>query len=288
MNKIVVISLCISLHLLSVSSVDAQMKRTRANPNAPIQDAYFATNIAGLSTTQLLAKGDLNSMIMHNFGTVSGGIDTFFGLDEGAAVRIAFGYGLTDKLNIGIGRTSREDNIDFTMRYGLIQQTKSNSTPLSLVLKTNMGIRTQKESYSLNFTERLNYLGSLTIGRTFSENVSLFTTPMVAHFNTVVREDDNSDLYNTTVGLGIGGVIKLSERKAISFEFIPPVYNKWSGTQAHGAIVYEIETGGHVFQMFFMSGRWFTEQHLLTRTTTNIFEPDFRFGFNVNRVFGLL
>ena len=56
----------------------------------------------------------------------------------------------------------------------------------------------------------------------------------------------------------------------------------------NAALVYELETGGNVFQMFFMSGRWFTEQHLLTRTETNFFEPNFRFGFNVNRVFGLL
>lgn len=270
------------------SLVNAQLERKRANPDGPVAETFLTKNIAGLGTVQLLGKGDLNSMIQHNFGDVRGGIDTFFGVDEGANVRIAFGYGLTDDLNIGIGRTSREDNIDFSIDYRIFHQTKLDGVPVSVVLKGNTGIRTQKESFRLTFQERLNYLGSVMIARKFSDNFSFQVSPMVSHFNTVVKTKVDSELYNTVYGLGFAGRFKINERKSISFEYLPVIGDKITDTKNHAALVYELETGGHVFQMFFMSGRWFTEQHLLTRTETNFFEPNFRFGFNVNRVFGLL
>lgn len=156
------------------------------------------------------------------------------------------------------------------------------------MFKGNLGIRTQKESFSLTFQERLNYLGSVMIARKFSDNFSFQVSPMVAHFNTVVKREANSELYNTLLGLGFAGRIKINERKSISFEYLPVIGDRISDTKNHAALVYELETGGHVFQMFLMSGRWFTEQHLLAKTETNFFEPNFRFGFNVNRIFGLL
>lgn len=284
--RIILGTLLLSLFYSTVSH--AQLERKRANPDGPIQETFLTKNIAGLGTVQLLKKGDLNSMIQHNFGDVRGGIDTFFGVDEGANVRIAFGYGLTDNINIGIGRTSEEDNVDFSLDLRLLHQTKSNSVPLSVVLKGNTGITTGKKVYDPNFTERLNYLGSLMVARKFSDTFSFQVSPMIAHFNTVVRREANKELYNTILGLGFAGRFKINERKSISFEYLPVIGDRISDTKNHAALVYELETGGHVFQMFFMSGRWFTEQHLLTRTETDFFKPNFRFGFNVNRVFGLL
>ncbi len=281
-----ILSLLLAIFLFSEGY--SQLERKRANPNRPVAETFLTKNIAGLGTVQLLGKGDLNSMIQHNFGDVRGGIDTFFGVDEGANVRIAFGYGLTDNINIGIGRTSREDNIDFSTDVRFLRQTVSNSTPISLVVKGNVGIRTQKESFGMSFVERLNYLGSVMVARKFSDDFSFQISPMIAHFNTVVKTKPNQELHNTIAGLGFAGRFKLNERKSISFEYLPVIGDRFSETKNHAAIVYELETGGHVFQMFFMSGRWFTEQHLLTRTQTNFFEPNFRFGFNVNRVFGLL
>ena len=278
----------ILLSFLVFSISQAQIERKRANPDGPIAETFLAKNIAGLGTVELLKKGDLSSMIQHNFGVVRGGIDTFFGVDEGANVRIAFGYGLTDNINIGIGRTSDEDNIDFGIDYRLLHQTKSDRIPLSVVIKGNVGITTGKKSYDPSFEERLNYLGSLMIARRFSDTFSFQVSPMVSHFNTVVRREANKELFNTIIGLGFAGRFKLNERKSISFEYLPVIGDRISDTKNHAALVYELETGGHVFQKFFMSGRWFTEQHLLTRTQTDFFEPNFRIGFNVNRVFGLL
>jgi hypothetical protein len=52
------------------------------------------------------------------------------------------------------------------------------------------------------------------------------------------------------------------------------------------AVGLDIETGGHVFQLFFTSSQWLTEQHVVARNVDDFLSGDFRIGFNVNRVFG--
>ncbi|HET8866358.1 MAG TPA: DUF5777 family beta-barrel protein, partial [Gracilimonas sp.] len=141
--------------------------------------------------------------------------------------------------------------------------------------------------FDYTFTKRLNYLASLMIARKFNEKLSLQVSPMISHFNNVVKEIESDRLYNTIAAVGIVGRYKLNKRNAIAFEYLPVIGNRNSDTKNHAAVSFEIDTGGHVFQLFFMSGRWFTEQHLISRTDTNMFDMDFRFGFNINRFFGV-
>ncbi len=271
--------------LLLPSLAFSQMKRERAFSDRPVGEIFLTTRIAGTSSVSLLEQGDLNYMIMHNFGEISTGIDNFYGIDQGANVRMAFEYGLSDRLSIGIGRTSVDDNVDLTGKIALLRQMESGKVPVSVVFKGNVGITTEK-AYDISFVERLNYLGSLMIARKFEDSFSLQLSPMVAHFNTVFPSP-GQQLDNTTIGLGIGGRIKINERRSLTFEYLPAISGKNPGVVNHAAFGYEIETGGHVFQIFLMSGRMFTEQHLLARNEVDFFAGDFRLGFNINRVFGL-
>lgn len=271
------------------SSLMAQMQRQRAVKDGPVEDIFRIGSLTGMSTVTTLEARNLNSLIMHNFGLVSSGIEEFYGLDQNAAVRLGFDYGVTDKLTIGIGRTSVEDNVDLRAKYLIIEQLESGKIPVQIAIKGDVGINTQKNTQFDDFTfqERLNYFASMMIARKFNKQLSLQIAPMVAHFNTVKIEQAGIIPENTHFGLGVGGRYAFDERKAITLEFLPVVGERSPGTFNHFAIGYEIETGGHVFQMFFMSGKWFTEQHLLARTNTDFFEGDFRLGFNINRVFGL-
>ncbi|MCR9132114.1 MAG: DUF5777 family beta-barrel protein [bacterium] len=277
------------LLLLLSSTLIAQMQRQRAVKDGPVEDIFRIGSITGMSTVTTLEARNLNSLIMHNFGLVSTGIEEFYGLDQNAAVRLGFDYGVTDELTIGIGRTSVEDNVDFRAKYLILKQLESDKIPVQIAIKGDVGINTQKNTQFDEFTfqERLNYFACIMIARKFNKQLSLQIAPMVSHFNTVKIERAGEIPENTHYGLGIGGRYAFDERKAITFEYLPVIGDRSPGTKNHFALGYEIETGGHVFQMFFMSGKWFTEQHLLARTNTNFFEGDFRLGFNINRVFGL-
>lgn len=271
-----------------VELANAQMQRTRALPDGPVDELFLIGSVAGMSTVTNLEKNNLNSLIMHNFGLVSGGLEDFYGLDQGAAVRLGIDYGVSDKLSLGIGRTSKEDNVDLRFKYTLLRQLKSDKIPVEVALKGDVGINTQEERrFDYEFNERLNFFGSLMIARKFNEKLTLQAAPMISHFNTVIQTNSTFVPENTHFAVGFSGRIKLNERRSFTFEYIPVFGKRTEGTKNHLAIGYEIETGGHVFQMFLMSGVWFTEQHLLARNDNDFFAGDFRLGFNVNRIFSL-
>ncbi len=65
---------------------------------------------------ELLEKGVLEVRILHRFGLLSNGADTFFGLDE-ATMRMGFDYGLTDNLTIGVGRSTLNKELDAFFKF---------------------------------------------------------------------------------------------------------------------------------------------------------------------------
>lgn len=273
--------------LLLSQSTSAQMERKRTVTDEAVE-VFLAMSLVTMSTTSNLQKNNMNSTIMHNFGLTSTGIEEFWGLDQGAAVRLGIDYGISDRLSVGIGRTSREDNVDLRFKYTLLQQMKSGKTPLEISLKGDLGINTQEERrFDYSFNERLNMFSSLSFARKFNEKLSLQFAPMVSHFNTVVIETPDQQTEHTHYAAGFGGEYRLNLKHSFSFEYFAVVGNRTNGTLNPMAVSWQIDTGGHVFQMFFMNGNWFTEQHLLARTRNDFFAGDFRLGFNVNRVFGL-
>lgn len=271
---------------LTAQSAFAQLERKRTITDEP-EEVFLTMSLITMATSSNLQKRNMNSTIMHNFGLVSGGVKDFWGLDNGAAVRLGIDYGISDKLSVGIGRTSREDNVDLRFKYTLMNQMKSGKTPVEISLKGDLGINTQQEKrFDFTFQERLNMLGSVMVARKFSKEFSFQIAPMVSHFNTLVLETEGEHLEHTHFGTGFGGEYRLNLHHSFSFEYYLVMGDKSDGLVNPAAVSWQIDTGGHVFQIFLMSGQWFTEQHLIARTKTDFFAPDFRIGFNVNRVFG--
>lgn len=136
---------------------------------------------------------------------LAGGIEEFWGLDQGAAVRLGIDYGITDRLSIGIGRTSREDNVDLRFKYTVLQQMKSDKIPVEVSIKGDLGINTQQERrFDFSTRDRLNMFGSVAVARKFSDALSLQIAPMVSHFNTVVIETEDQNPRHTHFATGIG------------------------------------------------------------------------------------
>lgn len=265
----------------SPSSAWAQMERERAQETRRVTDVFWAQNIVEMSTVRPLPAGNLNVTIMHTFGLVSDGYQQFFGLDTQANIRLGIDYGVTDWLSLGIGRTRTDKVVDGRAKLHLLHQTQSGSTPVDVALKGDVGITTQQNGF--DFSERLSFLSSVLIARSFGGHASLQLTPMIAHFNTVPQASDP----NTVFALGIGGQLPLSRRFALTAEFIPVFGDRIGGTTNASSIGLDIQTGGHVFQLFFTTSFWPLEQYTVARNQDQMLDGDFRFGFNVNRVFGV-
>lgn len=260
------------------SSVFAQMERERAETNEP-EEMFWTPQLFASETVQQVPARHLNVTIMHTFGILTENtIDNFFGLDLTPNVRLGLDYGINEAWSIGIGRSSREDVVDLRTKLSLLKQNQSGDPPLSLSLKADMGITTESNGYA--FDERLSYLAGVMAAKKFSDAFTLQISPLYAHFNRVFG-DEESDLF----GVAVGGEYRLSRRFALMFEYLPVLSDRTEGTHNAFTAGVHIETGGHVFQLFFSSPEWHTEQYALARNTDEFWAGDFRFGFNVNRIF---
>lgn len=241
-------------------------------------------------TVESLSPGELHYSIMHTFGEVKSGPGSLWGIDNGANVRFSFEYGLTDRLSLGFGRSSLDRVYDFTSRVAILRQKKNNSIPVSVSMIPMMGINTLSldfldETYSLS--DRLNFSVVMPIARKFNDKLSLQFIPVYSHFNRVGPELNLvNPKINDYFGAGLGGRFKFTRSSAITFQFIQP-FSEADHADYNFAIGIDIETGGHVFQMFFSTTRALSESYIIAGSNGNFFEREFRFGFNINRLFSI-
>ncbi len=275
--------------LIISSPASAQMQRQLADPGGPIDEIFWATEVIGLSSVTNIPKRNLNFSIRHVFGVATNGTQDLFGLDAAANIRFGLDYGVTDRVSVGFGRSRFDKLYDFRFKANLLRQTKDNSMPIELAVKGDMGISTLSDG--LDFIDKLSYLSSLLIARKFSDQLSIQVSPMWVHFNTVFRErgagDQILEQKNDLYGLGLVAKYELNERLALLAEFVPVLGARSDGTKDAISLGMDLETGGHVFQLFITTSQSMTEQNILGRNVDDFFEGDFRIGFNIHRVFAL-
>ena len=283
--------LCISLLLLLKSSV-AQNEDTLniSVVDKPVKEKVTApfksSRIIMSHSIQMLKPGVLDFLILHRFGNVNRGLYEFFGLDQ-ATFRLAFDYGITKDLTIGIGRSSYKKELDGFLKYRIVQQaTGQNALPFSLVVVGGMTVNTLKFADPMRknyFSSRLGYYGQVLAGRKFSEAFSLQLMPTIVHQNLVTTSKDPNDLF----AAGIGGRIKLSKRISLNADYYYVVNKNEELENFHNplSIGFDIETGGHVFQLHFTNAIGMNERVFLTETINNWGDGDIQFGFNISRAF---
>ncbi|HCE85124.1 MAG TPA: hypothetical protein DEO99_03130, partial [Bacteroidetes bacterium] len=82
---------------------------------------FKGTRIVSVHTVETQAEGVMQMLIGHPFGRLNTGWRDLFGLDN-ATVRLGLDYGITDNLNIGIGRSSYTKIYDSHIKYRFLRQ----------------------------------------------------------------------------------------------------------------------------------------------------------------------
>jgi hypothetical protein len=86
--------------------------------------------------------------------------------------------------------------------------------------------------------------------------------------------------------MGVGGRYKLAKRWSINLDYAVHLNrNDNSGYKNPLSIGFDLETGGHVFQMHFTNAQAMFEEGYLIRGEGDWGDGDFFFGFNLSRVF---
>ena len=134
-------------------------------------------------------------------------------------------------------------------------------------------------SYSdVNTSKKLTSVAQVIIGRKFNETFSAqFSPSYISGYNS----------YNTAfnqVALGMGMRMKLTMRTTLNAEWIPILTNKGM-VRNSASIGFDIETGGHVFQLMFSNSMYMYEQGFVAQTTGKWSDFGIRLGFNLSRTF---
>jgi lipopolysaccharide assembly outer membrane protein LptD (OstA) len=246
---------------------------------------FKGTRIINGQSVELPAKGNLQFLIEHRFGTINSGAYELWGLDQ-AQMRMSFDYGLTNNTAIGLARNSFQKTFEASIKSRLVRQKMNGGSPISITSYNAVfanSIRWANPERANLFSSRLSYAHQIMIARKFNSSLSLQLTPSLIHRNLVDKKDINNDY----VALGIGGRYKLTKRVSLNAEYFYQFKRLNELFENSLSIGFDIETGGHVFQLHVTNSQGMFERAFIGETTGKWSAGDLYFGFNISRVFGL-
>ncbi|MFM7222762.1 MAG: DUF5777 family beta-barrel protein [Bacteroidota bacterium] len=249
---------------------------------------FKTTRVVNGHSIENVGKGILDFRILHRFGQFSDGAYNLFGLDQ-ASIRLGLDYGITKNWMVGIGRSTFEKQYDaFTKVRILSQTTGGRQFPLSLSYAATViykSVKNPTTTYVPYQSDRLSYAHQLIIARKFGDYFSFQVTPTYFHYNLVQTQSTPNDF----MSVGLASRIRISKRVNLTGEYYYRV-NKLPNPDYKDAlsIGFDIETGGHVFQLHMTNSTGMTERTFIHETTGEWGKGNIRFGFNVSRVFTIV
>jgi len=263
---------------------DEQKKEESSKINFT-EATFKTTRLINGHSIENTGAGILDLKISHRFGQLNGGFYQLFGLDN-ASMRWGLDYGITRTLMVGFGRSTYQKQYDAFFKYKLLSQsTGKRNVPVSVSFMSSVMLNSMKwadPNRKNYFTSRLYFAHQVLVARKFSEATSLQIMPTLVHYNLVPKETDPNDI----IAIGIGGRQKLTKRVSINAEYYYQLPGfKLEGTTNCLSVGFDIETGGHVFQLHFTNAPGMTERTFVSETYGKWSKGDLLFGFNISRVF---
>jgi hypothetical protein len=274
--------------------------------------ATFKTvRIGNAQTIETVKKNHLDFRISHRFGNIYDSnlknplnetFQTYFGFDNASDIRFSLDYGILDNLTVGIGRSRMNKLVDGSLKWKILSQTSDFSMPISLAYFGDIGYSHAPTSilysgvikdFNTNELHRFNYFSQLIIASKLTEWLSLELLPSYLHRN-FIRESINTNNdaadVNGLFSLGIGGRIKLTKRMSFIGDYFynfAPFYQNNDHAFNPLALGFELETGGHVFSLFFTNASGLVENNFIPYTIDSWGKGQVKFGFCISRTFAL-
>ncbi len=279
--KILIIFLCVTYFGFAqddlLSEIDVESESSTA-----VSSVFKGLKIINFESTKLVAKGGFYFVVSHRFGSVKNGFQNLFGLDE-AVTHLNFIYGLTEGINISASRSSNQKIYELASKFRIVKQCER--IPFSVVGYTSVLANTALSTDNLpklEFNHRLSYVVQLLISRKFNDKLSLQLSPTFFHDNYVVNDLQDNSQY----GLIFGGRYKLGKRWSFNLEYGAHMNRAKNSLYNNPlSIGFDLETGGHVFQLHFTNSQFMNANGVLGNSTGDWSDGDFYFGFNISRSF---
>jgi hypothetical protein len=290
--------------------------QSATQPLPPLESTWKDTKLINMQTTKTVSPGVMVFRVQHRFGNMgvqsNGGIHTLYGFDVVTDIYLGFEFGILNNLQVSVGRSKDNELLDAGFKYRPLTQ-KSKGMPISLALYGDAAITPMLSSvfYSgadsswiknSNVSDRISYVGELLIDRKFGRVGSLELVAGFSHRNYVLAltnpGNNNARDSNNIAYVGAAGRICLSKHASLVFDYyyytgssltfspyrtnntLLPYYNCFS-------VGYEIETGGHVFEINLSNGAYMNENNIIPTTIDSWTKGGFKLGFSISRAFNI-
>jgi hypothetical protein len=258
-----------------------------------IHATFKGTRLVNLHTVETLGKGTLEFRIAHRFGDFSSGATNFWGLDGPATIQFHFDYGISDRLTLGVGRTSYNKIYDAFAKYNVALQTSDNSIPVTVTFLGSVNMASSDDPSKAvtgvdrytDFGNRVAYVAQAMVARKFNSKLSLQLSPLFIHYNLANNLGDQNDIF----ALGFSGRHKITSHAALTAEYIYRINKYSTNFNSYNdalSIGFDLETGGHVFQAFVTNAQAINETTVIPYSESKWSKGQIRLGFNISRVFG--
>lgn len=255
-----------------------------------VEGAFRATRVLNGHSNKLLSEGLLDFRVEHRFGRMNQGYYEFFGLDQ-ASTFFSLEYGIKNGVMLGLNRSSLDKTVSGFAKIGVFRQsigTRKMPVSVSILLETSIdGTKWVYPDRDNLFSSRVSYASQLIVARKFTDHFSLQLAPLWIHRNLVPTKQDKNDVFV----LGMASSYGISNMVSINAEYYPVVSSSWNHQNKSNrnalSFGFDIDTGGHVFQLMLSNSTGMIEKTFTTETTGNWLKGDLHLGFNISRLFSI-
>lgn len=289
---LLLLGLIIPSATIYAQDIDQLLQEATGNETDYTTATFKSTRIINGHSIERMPEGQLDFRIAHRFGQFNSGAYNLWGLDQ-ANIHFGFDYGITNWLMVGIGRGTYEKTYDGSLKFSILRQSKGKrNMPISLSFFSSIAINSLNNNAlgitsKVYFWDRASFVTQVLVARKFNERFSFELNPTYVHRNMVGTEMDPNDIWS----MGAGARFKLTRRISFNAEYyyvIPPI-NDYRTAKTYNplAVGFDIETGGHVFQILLTNSLSMIEKGFIGETTSKWNNAGIHLGFNISRVFGL-
>lgn len=288
----------LSFALKAQDSLWTMLQSQSSGDNEKVIATFKSTKIISAQTNETMKKRNLDFRISHLFGNIGnssgGGVHTLYGFDQSNDIRIAFDYGITDRLMVSVGRNKRFENLSGAIKVRALEQTTDGKVPLAITVYGNTAYSTRTDinagipETTISGERRMSYCGQAIFARKFSSRFSFELIGSLIHRNLVdlrINPEDENDL----VSAGGGGRFKITHSVGIIADYFYNLRKESTGIKMYNPLSagIEIETGGHVFSIMFTNAIGLLENDFIPNTSDSWSNGGYKFSFNISRVFKL-
>ena len=261
----------------------------------PERPAFESGLLFDQATTTLQPSKTLEMIIQHRFGSMENGITDLYGIWAPSNIRLGLNYSILDNLMVGLGTTKFNKMQDIQIKYNVLQQTRSNSIPVTVSLHEVIGIDGSAESkFGKNyaFSNRLSYYTEVIISHRFNNMFSLQVAPSFTHYNALDSIYDHDRF-----AISFAGRVKFSPQSSllISGDFplnIQSISEHIKTVNDANDIIarpnicigLEVSTSTHAFHVYLGTSQGVLPQENIMFNRNNFFDGNIILGLNITRL----